>query len=213
MVAATSSNSSTADERRDAYANSNTSCPNSISSPGPTASLDYAILRIINPDEIAVTLNPRDPDAVAAAAGSEALLQREVALARGETFAIETTFSGNSERRLIEAAMAQGYRVTMTYVALKHSEDNVSRVERRAAIERRTVPAEVVRRRYERSLTMFCYVADTLDRLDVFDDSRQDFQAVLTLERGRIVAAAPDMPAWTRRALRVQLERDRGIER
>lgn len=31
----------------------------------------------------------------------------------------------------------------MTYVALEHPEDNVSRVERRAAIERRTVPAEV----------------------------------------------------------------------
>ncbi len=57
----------------------------------------YAIPRIINPDEIAVMMNPLDPNAASAAAGREALIQREVALARGETFAIETTFSGNSE--------------------------------------------------------------------------------------------------------------------
>lgn len=36
----------------------------------------------MNPDEIAVLLNPGNPDAAAAAAGREALLQREVALAR-----------------------------------------------------------------------------------------------------------------------------------
>jgi len=175
--------------------------------------VDYAIPRIINPDELAVAMNPLNPDAAAAAAGREALIQREVSLARGETFAIETTLSGNSERRLIETAMARGYRVTMTYVALEHPEDNVSRVERRAAIERRTVPAEVVRRRYERSLSNLGDVADTLDRLDVFDNSGQAFRATLTLDRGRIVATAPHLPAWTQRALRVQLERDRGFER
>ena len=175
--------------------------------------LDYTIPRIINPDEIAVAMNPLNPDAAAAAAGREALIQREVALARRETFAIETTFSGNSERRLINDAHALGYRVSMTYVALDKAERNVIRVEQRAAIERRTVPAEAVRRRYERSLTNLGGVADTLDRLNVFDNSGQDFKAVLTLERGRIVARTPDMPAWTQRALKIQLERNRGFER
>ncbi len=163
--------------------------------------LDYTIPRILN------------PDAAAAAAGREALIQREVALARRETFAIETTFSGNSERRLINDAHALGYRVSMTYVALDKPERNVIRVEQRAAIERRTVPAEAVRRRYERSVTNLGGVADTLDRLNVFDNSGQDFKAVLTLERGRIVARTPDMPAWTQRALKIQLERNRGFER
>ncbi len=138
--------------------------------------LDYTIPRIINPDEIAVAMNPLNPDAAAAAAGREALIQREVALARRETLAIETTFSGNSERRLINDAHALGYRVSMTYVALDKAERNVIRVEQRAAIERRTVPAEAVRRRYERSLTNLGGVADTLDRLNVFDNSGQDLR-------------------------------------
>ncbi len=107
-----------------------------------------------------------------------------------------------------------GYRVSMTYIALDKPERNVVRVEQRAAIERRTVPAETVRRRYERSLANLVAVADTLDRLDVFDNSGQGFRPVLTLERGRIVAMTPDdVPAWTQRALRIQLERYRGFER
>ncbi len=175
--------------------------------------LDYLIPRIINPDEIAVAMNAINPDAAATAAGREALIQRQVALARGETFAIETTLSGNSERRLITDAQALGYRVSMTYIALDKPERNVVRVEQRAAIERRTVPADTVRRRYERSLTSLGEVADALDRLDVFDNSGQQFRAALTLERGRIVATTPNMPAWAQRALRVQLERDRGFER
>jgi len=175
--------------------------------------LDYMIPRIINPDDIAVAMNAINPDAAAAAAGREALIQRQVALARGETFAIETTLSGNSERRLITDAQALGYRVSMTYIALDKPERNVVRVEQRAAIERRTVPAETVRRRYERSLINLGDVADALDRLDVFDNSGQSFRAALSLEQGRIVATTPHMPAWAQRALRVQLERDRGFER
>ncbi len=171
------------------------------------------IPRIINPDDIAVAMNAINPDAAAAAAGREALIQRQVALARGETFAIETTLSGNSERRLITDAQALGYRVSMTYIALDKPERNVVRVEQRAAIERRTVPAETVRRRYERSLINLGDVADALDRLDVFDNSGQSFRAALSLEQGRIVATTPHMPAWAQRALRVQLERDRGFER
>jgi len=61
-------------------------------------------------------MNAGDPDAAATAAGREALVQRDVALARGETFAIETTFSGNSERRLIPEAQGLGYRVSVTYI-------------------------------------------------------------------------------------------------
>ncbi|GAC1523799.1 MAG: zeta toxin family protein [Vulcanimicrobiaceae bacterium] len=175
--------------------------------------LAFAIPRVINPDEIAVAMNALDPDAAAAAAGREALVQREVALARRETFAIETTLSGNSERRLISDAKALGYLVTMTYIALDNRDRNVVRVEQRAAVERRTVPPETVQRRYERSLANLAEVADSLDRLDVYDNSEERFRPLLTLERGRVVTTAPNLPAWTRRALRIQLERNHGLER
>lgn len=172
----------------------------------------FAIPRIINPDEIAVAMNALNPDAAAAAAGREALVQREVALARDESFAIETTFSGNSERRLISDAKALGYRVTMTYIALDTPDRNVVRVQQRAIVERRYVPPETVQRRYARSLANLAEVANSLDRLDVYDNSEERFRPLLTLERGRVITAAPNLPEWARRALRIQLELDRGLE-
>ncbi len=167
--------------------------------------IDYTIPGVINPDEIASSMNPANPDASALAAGREALVQRKAALANGGSFAIETTFSGNSERQLIAAAKAAGYVVTMTYIALDNPEDNVSRVDRRAAIERRTVAAEDVRRRYERSLDNVATIADELDELHVFDNSGKNFEHVLTMQRGHITTLAEVIPAWVERAFGSQL--------
>jgi len=44
----------------------------------------YDIPRVINPDEIAKDMNPRDPDAASLAAARKALAQRRAALATGE---------------------------------------------------------------------------------------------------------------------------------
>lgn len=159
----------------------------------------YDIPRVINPDEIAKDMNPHDPDAASLAAGREALAQRRKALAAGDDFAIETTFSGNSERALIAAAKAAGYEVTMTYIALNDVEDNLWRVDRRAQTEIRTVPAEDVRRRYERSIENVGAVAHQLDLLVVFDNSGKRFEHLFTMERGRIVALADTIPAWVER--------------
>ncbi|MGH7748075.1 MAG: zeta toxin family protein, partial [Candidatus Dormibacteria bacterium] len=55
----------------------------------------YRIPPVINPDEIAAAMSPGDPDAVKIAAGREAIVRRELALANRESFSIETTLSGN----------------------------------------------------------------------------------------------------------------------
>lgn len=49
---------------------------------------------IINPDVIAHTLNPDDPDAVERKAGAAALKARAMALANRDDFGIETTLTG-----------------------------------------------------------------------------------------------------------------------
>ncbi len=172
----------------------------------------YSIPRIINPDEIAVELNAADPDAAALRAGREALAQRAAALAARESFGIETTFSGNSERQLLSSARAAGYAIAMTYVALNDAEKNVWRVTERTAIEGRTVPAEDVIRRYDRSLHNLTLVAEELDVLRVFDNSGRDFVHVLTMERGRITMLGEEIPAWVERALERPLAAFRGAE-
>ena len=136
--------------------------------------IDYAIPPVIDPDAIARRLNPTDPDAAAARAGRIALRERAEALARGDSFAIETTLSGQSELRLIRDARERGYVVTMSYFALGDPLDNVKRVQLRAQEEKRTVPEADVVRRYARSLGALAPIADELTRLYVYDNSGND---------------------------------------
>lgn len=94
----------------------------------------------------------------------------------------------------------------MTYIALGNPEMNVSRVDRRAITEKRTVSGEDVRRRYARSLDVVGTVVDELDEVHVFDNSGATFKPVLTISRG-IVERAEVVPAWTERAFARQLGR------
>lgn len=173
--------------------------------------ITYVIPPVINPDEIAQHLSPGDPDAAASEAAREALRRRIRALSNRESFAIETTLSGHSELRLIDEARAAGYRITMTFVALDSAQLNVERVDVRARIEHRTVPAADVLRRYDRSLENLARVIDRIDATYVYDNTGRDLAAVAMLEHGRVVTMAEHVPNWAERALGPQLHlaRDR----
>ncbi len=176
-----------------------------------TRTIDYTIPPVINPDVIASRMNPNDPDAAALAAGREAVTARSAAIARGESFAIETTLSGHAEIRTIHDAIDAGYLVTMTYIAMKSAELSLLRVLERAVEETRTVPHDVVLRRYPRSLANLTAVLPQLDRVDVYDNSASEIRSVARLDRGRMISVSSDMPAWAAQALREPLRtaRDR----
>lgn len=61
-------------------------------------------------------------------------MQCTAALVNRESFSIETTFSGNTERVLIATAKASGYEVTMTYIALNDVAKNVWPVEKAGSV-------------------------------------------------------------------------------
>ena len=74
--------------------------------------------RVLDPDAIARTISPDNPEGVAAAAGSEALIERREALAAGKSLAVETTLAGNSALKLMDEARQSGYSVELHYVSL-----------------------------------------------------------------------------------------------
>jgi predicted ABC-type ATPase len=172
-------------------------------------SIDYRIPSVINPDVIAKELNPDDPDAAALAAGREAISRRERALHRGENFAIETTLSGHGELELLARAKSAGYSVTMTFVAVESAEMSAARVIARAREEGRTVPVEVVYRRYSRSLANLTASVARVDRIDVYDNSDRELAFVARFVRSRVSAMASTIPEWAEKALREPLMRER----
>ncbi len=70
------------------------------------------IMRFLNVDEIARGLSPLDPTLSAFRAGRILIEEMQALLARGESFALESTLSGKTYVAMLRNAKAKGNRVT-----------------------------------------------------------------------------------------------------
>jgi len=104
--------------------------------------------RFINADLIAAGLSPFAPEAAAVRAGRLMLEEIRLSVAQGESFALETTLSGLSYLRHIRAWQAQGYHVSLFFLALPSVDLALARVAERVKQGGHNIPPEVVRRRF-----------------------------------------------------------------
>lgn len=113
----------------------------------------------VNPDDIAKELSPDDPAAARIEAGKEALRRVSSLIGNGESFAVESTLSGNTYLKVIERAKAHGYMVVIAYVFVDSPEVCIARIAARVRNGGHYIPDEDVRRRYGRSRDNFikCY--------------------------------------------------------
>lgn len=109
----------------------------------------------VNPDDIARELNPDNPLAVRIEAGREALHRIDSLIENGESFAIESTLSGNAYVKVIERVKTLGYTVVIAYIFVDSPEVCIRRIEERVRNGGHFVPAEDVKRRYARSKKNF----------------------------------------------------------
>lgn len=111
--------------------------------------------RFINADLIAAGLSPFAPEAAAIKAGR--LMLREIAecAKRGENFAFETTLSGLAYLAHIREWRAQGYHVSLFFLALPDAEVAVARVAERVRQGGHHIPEDVIRRRFTAGLRNF----------------------------------------------------------
>ena len=109
----------------------------------------------INADLIAVGLSPFRPEAAAVQAGRLMLETIADHVRRRQSFAFETTLSGLSYARMIPEWRALGYEVKLFFIRLDTPEAAVRRVRGRVSDGGHNVPAEDVRRRFDRGLENF----------------------------------------------------------
>ncbi len=152
----------------------------------------------VNPDDIAREISPGDPWGARIAAGRRAVGLRNAYLAAKNSFAMETTLSGNSELTFIKDAVSRGYQVTAVYVAVRGALDNIARVETRVARGGHAIPPDVIARRRERSLVNLSFLIDTLPRILVVDNTCSP-RTVLRKNNNRITYTAKDLPDWLAR--------------
>jgi predicted ABC-type ATPase len=102
----------------------------------------------VNIDLIAEGLSPFVPDAAAIRAGRIMLQEIAGHLRRRESFAFETTLSGQLYARRIPRWRRTGYRVKLIFLALESVDMAIQRVRVRIRQGGHGVPENVIRRRF-----------------------------------------------------------------
>ena len=130
------------------------------------------IENFVNADYIARGLSGRNTDAVAFEAGRIMLRRlRKLGEARAD-FAFESTLSSRSFAHFLQGLKAEGYAVAIYYFSLANAQLAVRRVKLRVALGGHAVPADIVKRRFGRSLQNFFQLYIPLaDEWALFDNS------------------------------------------
>ncbi len=140
----------------------------------------------INPDYIARSLSPFDPDAAMVRAGRMVLDRIHESMAKQSDFAFETTLSGRAYAGLIPRLHRVGYRVHMFYLWIPVPELALERISDRVTKGGHNVPAAAVRRRFPRTWrNLFHLYRPLLDSLHFFDNSGLMPRLVFKDESGR----------------------------
>jgi predicted ABC-type ATPase len=126
----------------------------------------------VNADYIARGLSGRHTDAVAFEAGRIMLRRlRQLADSRAD-FAFESTLSSRTFAAFLGTLKQQGYAVAIYYFSLANAQLAVRRVKLRVSLGGHDVPADVVRRRFGRSLNnFFALYIPLADEWTLFDNS------------------------------------------
>ena len=103
----------------------------------------------VNADLIAAGLSPFKPEAAAMRAGRLMVQLIAEHVARGDSFAFETTLADKSYARHIPNWQAAGYHVSLVFLALSSPEIAIQRVGERVAQGGHFVPDTIVRRRFQ----------------------------------------------------------------
>jgi predicted ABC-type ATPase len=109
----------------------------------------------VNADLIAAGLSPFDPARVALRSGRLMLELIAEHVARGESFAFETTLAGRNFARAIEQWRPAGYHVSLIFLSLPSADVAVQRVAQRVRQGGHAVPEADVRRRFDRGREHF----------------------------------------------------------
>ena len=109
----------------------------------------------VNADLIAAGLSPFQPELVAMRAGRIMVDLIRGHVARGDSFAFETTLADRSYARWIRGWQSAGYRVSLWFLALPSPDAAIARVAERVGHGGHAVPDAVVRRRFAAGLENF----------------------------------------------------------
>ncbi len=151
---------------------------------------------LLEPDAIAKRISPEFPQQGGISAGREVLIRAAEYIRSGQSFAIETTLSGNWTNSTIREAMERSFFTKLFFICVDNPEWNIHRVSERVAQGGHDVPDEDVRRRYVRSIANAKRVLRIVHEALVFDNSGSQPKQIFEMRAGRVVHIANEIPPW-----------------
>ena len=115
---------------------------------------EAGVIQFVNADLIAAGISPFDPASANVSAGRVMIKRLEDLVNEGADFAVETTLSGRWLAGHLETWRSRGYTVTLYYVRLSSVEISLERIRQRVKNGGHTIPEDVARRRFNRSLAL-----------------------------------------------------------
>ena len=141
----------------------------------------------IDPDAIAKSINPRNPDAAALPAARQAIAELKTFKEQGRSFTYETTLSSNTSLKEIADAKSKGYEVRLYFVALDSAQKSAERVAIRVDLGGHDIPAAAIARRFEVTFAHALEAVVMVDRFELIDNHRGETKSVLLIEDGRVM--------------------------
>lgn len=133
---------------------------------------DAGVVHFVNADLIASGLSPLKPELAAMVAGRTVLSEIDRLAIQRVDFAFETTCSGLTYRRQIQAWKQAGYRIDMVYLRLHSAQLALRRIAARVRQGGHDVPRADVIRRFSRGWENFQRIYRPLaDSWAVYDNS------------------------------------------
>ncbi|WP_411845996.1 zeta toxin family protein [Roseibacillus persicicus] len=130
----------------------------------------------INADLLAKGLSPFHPEREAFRAGRLMLQLIGEAVAKQETFSIETTLSSQNYLRHIQHWKEKGYRVLLIFLSLDSPELAVKRVARRVSEGGHSIPEKTIIRRFHRGQTLLPRYCNLADEWYHYNTSKGDYE-------------------------------------
>jgi len=153
----------------------------------------------INPDEIARDIygDWNSPEAVLSAA-NYAKEQRENLLKEGSSIIFETVLSSVEKIDFILLAKKRGYFIRIFFVCTDSPTINASRIAQRVIQGGHDVPIPKIISRYSKSIANCAIIAAIVDRLYVYDNSRENKEPILLFRtaEGQLTKQYRTLHSW-----------------
>ena len=117
------------------------------------------------------------------------MLERIKMLAeRREDFGFETTLAGTVFANLLDNLKESGYQIHIFYLWVQNADIAIARIADRVRRGGHSVPDEVVRRRFSRSISnFFCLYRSSAHYWALFDNSTETPSVIASGESGNII--------------------------